>query len=75
MGQCIIVQFTHGRKSVPSAQWLKWPGQAGSSGNGGVEGVGNLAHFNMDNTEYHIFINSRGLKPEQGAEHRLATLL
>jgi len=26
-------------------RWLKWPGQSGGSEDGGVEWVGNLAHF------------------------------
>ena len=42
-------------ENVGPHQWLKWPGQAG--GSRGVEGVGNLIHFehkitlfNKDNT-------------------------
>jgi len=43
-------------------QWLKWPGRAGDSGDGRVDGVvGNLAHFeheitlfNMDNTTFSL---------------------
>jgi len=38
------------QKLSSSAQWLKWSGQAGGSGDGGIERVGNLAHFEHKRT-------------------------
>ena len=44
---------------------VRWPGQAGGSGGVGVNGWG-IWHILC--VKERFFINSRGLKPEQGAE-------
>jgi len=42
--------------SITYFQQLKRPGQVGDSGDGGVDGVGNLAYFMH---RKHFFVNSR----------------
>jgi len=43
------------------SQWLKWPGQAGGSEDGGIDGGGNLTHFMHKNTSS---LSAGWLKPE-----------